>query len=252
MSDKQKKENIVVSLLCNIILPILILNYLSHPLGPRLALIIGLSFPISYGLGDYMKRKKINLISIFGIVSPLFTGGLALLRLEGIWFAIKEAAFPALVGLLTIPSAFLKKPFVVRFLIYNETVLNLPLIEARLVEYGAQGHLDNLFRRSSLFFSSGLLAGGAGMFVLAMAIFEPISKELSVFEQTHILNRQVARMIWMSNTMVILPMMLFGIWIVYHLLNGLRKYTHLDMHHLLMGKFASVWKWMTGIFNVKT
>ena len=106
------KENAFLNLIFNIALPVFILNKLSKTIGPLNALILALAFPLAYGAYDLIKRKKVNAFSILGLLNVSLTGGLALMGLNGFWFAVKEAAFPALVGCFVLGSAFTKKPFI--------------------------------------------------------------------------------------------------------------------------------------------
>ncbi|MFN3161931.1 MAG: VC0807 family protein [Pseudohongiellaceae bacterium] len=94
----QKPENPWVNILFNIIIPVIILNQLTRRLdenGPVIALVVALLFPLGYGIYDYLTRGKKNWLSLLGLVNVSFTGGMGLFQLEGIWFAIKEASFPA-------------------------------------------------------------------------------------------------------------------------------------------------------------
>ena len=97
-----KKENPFLNLLANIILPVFILNKTSLFPGENKALLalgVALIFPIGYGLWDLFKNSKTNYFSILGLVNTLITGLFAVFTLGGIWFAIKEAALQACLGM---------------------------------------------------------------------------------------------------------------------------------------------------------
>ena len=120
-----KKENVLLNMGFNILLPILILNKGDQFLGDLLSpyfentavpiLIIALLFPISYFFYDLITRKKYNFISILGLVSVLLTGGIGILEIPTEWFAIKEAAIPAIIGLAVILSLRTPYPLVRTF-----------------------------------------------------------------------------------------------------------------------------------------
>ena len=95
-----KQENPFWNFLFNIIIPIAILNNSDKfgDNGPLIALVLALAFPIGYSVRDIIVSGKPNMIAILGLLNVVFTGGLALLEVEGIWFAVKEAAFPAVIG----------------------------------------------------------------------------------------------------------------------------------------------------------
>ena len=120
-------ENGLFNLAFNILFPILILKYLTERIGALPTLVLALAFPVGYGIYDGLKRKKANVFSILGMTNVLLTGGLAVLGLGGIWFSIKEAAFPALVGLFVFLSAYSQKPFI-KTLFVNPQLINIDLL----------------------------------------------------------------------------------------------------------------------------
>src|SRR5690606_8442337 len=122
-NNPPKQENGLFNILFNILFPILILNNLSERFGAFNTLILALAFPIGYGIYDGVSRKKINFFSILGFLNTLLTGGLAVLALEGIWFAIKEAGFPLLIGVFVLGSAFTSKPFI-KTMFLNPHIIN--------------------------------------------------------------------------------------------------------------------------------
>ena len=107
-----KKENTFLNLGFNIFIPILILNKGDAWFGDALSslfentavavLLIAITFPIAYFIYDLVTRKKYNFISILGLISVLLTGGIGILEIPTQWFAVKEAAIPAIIGLVVI------------------------------------------------------------------------------------------------------------------------------------------------------
>jgi len=112
--NKRQQENVFLNILCNIIVPVTILNKGSSWWGNEsgvFTLLLALSFPVAYGLFELLQHQRKSLLSLMGILNVLLTGGLAILKTDGIWFALKEAAFPLLVGIFIGASAFTKKTF---------------------------------------------------------------------------------------------------------------------------------------------
>ena len=109
--NPRKKENILVNLLVNILIPTVILSKFSGEdhLGVELAIVVALGFPLAYGLREWFSTGKFNLFSAIGIVSIMLTGGMALLKLPPEYIAIKEAGIPAIFAILTLIS--LKRVF---------------------------------------------------------------------------------------------------------------------------------------------
>ena len=109
--EKAKQQNPLVSIVVNVVIPVAILSLLSKEkyLGPVWALVVGLMFPIGYGLHTLVKERKADFMSIIGIVSVTLTGVFGILKFPPEYIAIKEAAIPLLLGLAIIGS--LKTPF---------------------------------------------------------------------------------------------------------------------------------------------
>lgn len=226
------RENPLISLACNILIPIFALKKLSEPLGPGWALIIALAFPLVYGGWDLIKTKKPNVMSILGLLNTLITGGLALVGVTGHWFAVKEAAFPLLIGLFVFFSATRKRS-AIELLFLNPQLFRLE----RLQEAISVGNLEARFRHLMVnstrwlavsFFLSALLN-----LVLALAIFEPLPLELAELERQTRLNDQIASMTQWSMLVILLPSMAFLMTIFFVLVKKLKLLTGLSDDELL-------------------
>ena len=124
-----------IDLLVSIIIPSVILMKFSgdEHLGSVNALIIGLAFPLGWGLFELVRYHKKNFIALLGLISVGLTGGIGLLELDAGWLAIKEAAVPAVIGLAVLVSTRTRYPLV-RTLLYNPNVLDVDKIQASLEE----------------------------------------------------------------------------------------------------------------------
>ena len=137
-----QRENIWLNIGLNVIIPSILMSkggkiyeyFTKQPLESTLwLLVIALSFPIAYGVYDFIVRKKYNFFSILGFVSILITGAVAILELPKDWVAVKEAAIPALFALAILIS--LKTPFpLVKTFLYNPDIFDVPKIENALAE----------------------------------------------------------------------------------------------------------------------
>ncbi len=232
-----KRENPFVSLLINVILPVMVLQQLGKRLGeqgPLIALILALALPLGYGIWDYLRNKHKNYISLFGLVSVAFTGGFALLRLEGFWFAVKEAAFPALMAFGVAASAHSKKPLM-GALFYNDHLLRLPLIEQRLHENNQQSSFQRLNKKSTLWLSLSFILSSVLNYVLARMIFTELDPGLAADVRTDLLNGQIAKMTGMGFVAIALPMMIFTGAVLYYYLKSLGRLTQLSFEEMVKG-----------------
>lgn len=225
MRTQAKKENLLVSLIFNVALPILILSKLSSHLGPMRALVLALAFPFFYAIFDFYKRRQANPISILGFVSTLIKGLFALYKVDGFWFAVQEAAIPCFLGAFTIVSAWVNKPLVNYFL-YNENVFNLPLLESKLNETNSNDKFKILIWQITMIFGFAFFLGGILNYFLAINIIVSPAG-------TSEFNSQLAQMTLLAYLVVVLPKMvisLFGIW---WFIFKLKKMTGLKVNEIL-------------------
>ena len=231
-----RRENPLFNITFNILIPIVVLNKGHLFLGTNQAvmvLIIALSFPIAYGMYDFIKNKKKNIISIFGVLNILLTGGLALFKLKGIWFAVKEAAVPLLIGIFVLISNITRKNFF-EALIVNSSILNWPLIKEKIKSLSTSEKLKSLLKKATTLFSISFFISAILNFVLALYIFsEKNFVGLSEVEKEIILNKKIADMTWMGFVVIGLPMTLFSVFIFWWFLKRLRQLTELSLENLL-------------------
>lgn len=227
------KENPFVNLLANVVLPVFILNKFSssHPLA---ALAVALSLPLAYGLWSFYQSKKINFISLLGLLNTLFTGGFALLKLEGMWFAVKEAGFPFLIGCFVLFSAFGETPFL-QMLMFDTGLLNAEDINTRIRDQGASNAFKSLLKKTTFLFSLTFFFSALLNFLLAYHIFQKIPVELTEAQHADMLNQQIASMTWQGYVVIFLPSILLFFALMFFFFRSLSKLTGLPFDKLVKG-----------------
>lgn len=235
----RQQENPFFNLLFNILIPIVILNKGHLLFGNQsgvLALVLALLFPLFYGLFDFFKNKRKNIISAFGILNVLFTGGLALYKLDGIWFAVKEAGFPLLIGIFIFISAYTKKNFF-EYLTRSSHLLRWDLLEETGHISSSKNSFKKLFKKSTIMFSVSFFISAILNFILALYIFsEKGMAEISPEKKEIILNQKIADMTWLGFLVIGLPMTAFAIGIFWWFLKQLTKITGLPLEKILTTK----------------
>lgn len=224
----------LLNVLFNVIIPVLILNKGSTKLGAGLALGIALAFPLSYGLYDLISKKKWNPLSLLGFLNVSVTGTLALLGLGGIWFSIKEAFFPFLIGAFVWWSAGRKNPLIKTFLL-NPQTMQVDRIEQALKEKNKEPEFDLHIRQSTRFLSFSFFLSAVLNFALAQVIFTPLDVSMTHGEKSLLLNQQIAQMTTWSAVIIVIPSTIFLIFILWHLLKGIRDLTGLQNEEILKG-----------------
>ncbi len=218
-----KKENLLINLVFNILIPTLVLSKLSTEarLGPVVGLMVALAFPLGYGVWDFLERRKTNFISILGFTSVLLTGGLGLMQVSGMGFAIKEAAVPAVIGLAVMISLKTKTPLV-RTMLYNDQVIDVERVDAVLALKGNRRDFDRLMVEASWLLSISFLVSAALNFALARYLLKSPAG-------TAEFNAELGKMHFLSWPVIVIPsmaMMMFALW---RLLGGIKRITGLDM-----------------------
>jgi hypothetical protein len=222
-NQTEKPENVFVSLLFNIALPAIILSKLSDldRLGPIWALVAAFSFPLGYFIWDYIKRGKPNFIAILGFVSVLLSGGFGLFKLDGFWFAVKEAAIPLLIGVVVLGSTWTKKPLI-RALLYNDKIID---VEKVRLELEARGHVEAF--EKLLVKATWLLAGS---FLLSAILNYGLAIYLLTSPAgTPEFNQQLGKMTAMSYPVIVLPCMVIMGLALWVLIKGIKDLTGLDL-----------------------
>ncbi|MBL6990404.1 MAG: MFS transporter [Bacteriovoracaceae bacterium] len=215
------------NILCNIVIPVVILSKFSGEdhLGPVWGLIIALMFPISYGSYDLIDKKKWNFVSILGLVSVLLTGGLALLKLDGIWFAVKEAAIPTIIGLGVVISLKTKYSFA-KVILYNPKIFNVDKINQVLEEKNYQKRFEILLYRSTMLFVFSFVLSAILNFVLAVVILKSPSG-------TPEFNAELGKMTALSFPVIMVPCTVVLMLAIWYLIHGIKGITGLDLEGII-------------------
>ncbi len=232
-----KKENTLLNLGFNIVLPILILSKgkkwfggLLEPHFENVAvpiLIVAVLFPVAYFIYDYFKRSKYNIFSILGLISVLLTGGIAIFNIPTEWFAIKEAAIPFLLGAAVLIS--LKTPYpLIRTLLYNPEIIDVDKVHARLEANNSQAAFDRLLVKCTWLLAASFLVSSTLNFALARWIVVSPSG-------TDAFNAEVSKMMTWSWPVIAVPSMLIMMVALWILFGGIKQMTGLEIEEVLHG-----------------
>jgi hypothetical protein len=231
-SPAKKKENPLINLLCNIVVPtVVLMNFSSEKrLGPLWGLIVALVFPVGYGAYDLMTRKKTNFLSILGFVSVLLSGGLALAKLGGMWFAVKDALLPTIIGLAVLCTLRTKNPLI-RELLYNDNIIDVARVDAALVARGESARFDALLRRASIGLALTFIASAPVNFALARYV-------LTAPPGTPRFNEQLGKMHLLVWPVIAIPSMIAMMVVFWKLASGLVHLTGLTQDEIFRGEKA--------------
>lgn len=225
--QKKKKENPFVSIIFNIVLPFLVLSKLTSAdyLGSKYGLLVALAFPTIYFLYDWFKNRSTSFVAILGFVSVFLTGVIGMLELPSEWIAYKEASVPFLICCAILISMKTKYPLV-RKMLYNDTIMDVKLVDAVLDEKNYRFEFDRVLVNASYLLAASFLLSTITNFGLAKYLIHSPSG-------TEEFAQELARMTALSFPVNALPatiVMMFALW---YLIKNLTRITGLKMEEML-------------------
>ncbi|WOO43518.1 VC0807 family protein [Rubellicoccus peritrichatus] len=226
-----KRENMWANLGFNIILPMLLLSkgeaWLSS-VPPWGVLIIALAFPIGYFIYDLKERKKANGFSIIGFISVLLTGGIGLLKLSPMVFAIKETAVPLIFGVAVVASLKTKKPLI-RMMLYNPSVMDVDKVDRALdTEEKRNGFNKLMVNCTWIIAASFLVSATLNFFITRIVVTTDPNIDQAAF--TAEIGRQ-GFITWIVLTLATLPLMVFA---MYKLFKGIKELTGYGLEDVIL------------------
>ena len=227
MSEPRKPDSPILSILVNVVIPVAILSFLSKDkyLGPLWALVVGLAFPIGYGIRTLVRDRKADFMSIIGIVSVTLTGVFGILKLPPEYVAIKEAAIPLILGIVIIAS--LKTPFpLIKKILMTEALFDVDRLKAALKEKGTETVFENRL--------VGLTWGFACSFFLSAGLSYALAKIVLISEPgTEAYTAELGKMTGLSHVVVLVPVMIVMFFVMNKLFNTLTELTGCKLDDLL-------------------
>ncbi len=227
-----KRENPLMSLGFNIVLPVLIWSKGGDWFGlePTVSFLVALAFPVGYGLLDFFQRRKANLFSIIGFVSILLTGGIGLLQLPKEWIVFKGTAVPLVLGIVTLGSQFTRFPIVEKILM-NRELFEVDKIRARLDERGNREAFRQVLHRAGWLISGSFGVSAILNFVLASLI-------VTSDPGTDAFNKDLAQLQWVSYLVILAPVMAMTLWAFLQFAKGLQTLTGYELEEVMIGMAA--------------
>lgn len=222
-----KRERPLTSLLVNIVIPVCVLTFLSKEerLGPVWALVVAVAFPLVHGLKTLVRERKADVLAIVGLVSVLLTGVIGILSLPKEWIAVKEAAIPALVGLVLVGS--LKTPFpLIKKLMLTEAVFDVDRLWSALRERNTVAQFEKRLVGLTWGFASAMFLSSGLNYVLAKMVLQSEEGSAAYAEE-------LGKMTGLSNIVVLIPVMGIMIFVFNSLFKTLAELTGLELNDVL-------------------
>lgn len=254
-ANPPKQEHPLANILLNVIIPVLILSYLSKDpvvqaqlgkmakpwhLGPLKALLAALSFPIGYGLWHFVTTRKGNFFSALGLVSVLLTGGLTLYLWNqngtvksnaGVLFGFKEAVIPLVLGIAILTSHRSASPLI-RVFLYNDSIFDIAKIENRIAEIAAQADYERLLYGATKLFAASFFLSSLMNLGLAQWFFRGF--DATAIDALETYNAIIAKVTGWGFAVIGLPILVFLFLTLRRLLKGLGVLTGFKDEELML------------------
>jgi intracellular septation protein A len=221
------KPRPMIDLIVSIIIPSFILMKLSSEayFGATGGLIVALAFPLGWGIFELIKYRKFNFVALLGLLSILLTGGIGLFELDTKWLAIKEAAIPAVIGVVVLVSTFTPYPLV-KTLLFNPNVMDVEKIKLKLAEHNCNDVFEKRLMKASYLVVCSFIFSATMNYILAKwLVTSPAGTEQ--------FNEQLGQLTLYSYPMIVLPSMLMLLGVFYYLWRTIRDLTGLKLTEVL-------------------
>jgi len=254
-TPKPAQEHPLANILINVLIPVLALSYLSKDpaiqeilgkdvrpwhIGPLKALLVGLAFPIGYGIWFFAKTKKMNFFSGLGLFSVLLTGGLTLFLWNkdgtvkehaAVLFGLKEASIPFVLGIAIIASHWSKTPLLRTFL-YSDSLFDVNKIENKVKELDKDKDYRKVILNATILFSMSFFISTLMNFGLAIYFLGDLNHAAP--DAMSVYNEKVAKITGWGFVVIGVPIMVFLFFTLRKLLSGLRNLTGFKDEELMM------------------
>ncbi len=250
-----KDEHPLANILINVIVPVLILSLFSKDpvlqamlgkavrpwhLGPVKAIILALALPIGYGIWYFVKTRKPNFFSGIGLLSVVLTGGLTLYLWNpdgtvkanaGLFFGLKEALIPLMLGIAILFSQRTANPLI-RVFLYNASIFDIPKIEGRIAELAAESAYTQLLLGATRLFATSFFLSSLMNLGLAQWFFRGFDAQ--AVDALEVYNGIIAKITGWGFAVIGLPILIFLFFTLMRLLAGLRRLTGLKDDELML------------------
>lgn len=200
---------------------------------PTQALIVALAFPLLFGAYSFFKERKMNYIALLGLINVLASGVLTILALGGIWFAVKEAFFPLLIGVFVYASSFTKKPFF-KSMFLNPSTFDIKRLIQALDSEEKVHRFSELMKAATKGLSFSFLLSAILNFGLAKYIFTPVDEALSELQKQELLNEQLSKMTAYSFVVIMIPILVVVSIVLFKTFKRTTEITGLTLEDLML------------------
>ena len=139
----------LINVLLSVLAPVLVLDHCSATgpglleLGTTRAMALALALPLGCGVWMFIERRRLDPITLFGLMGTILTGVITIYANTGDgsairpdtpwWYAAKEALIAALLGGAMLVTAR-RRDSMLRLFLYSDSLFDVARIEKRIAE----------------------------------------------------------------------------------------------------------------------
>ncbi len=214
---------LAVDLGLNVVWPLVFLWGLSDRFTPLVGLGLALIGPLIAALITIVQQRRVSGLSALALIGVLVSGGIGVLQLDARWFAVKEAAIPAIIGALTAASS--RTRYALVRTAFTE-ILDGVKLEAALASRGAQAAAHEVMAKATVRMGGVWLFLGIASGLLAFAM-------VSGAPGTPAYNEDVGRYTAWSFGLVNLPSMAAMVWVMQKALDEVAAHSGIAIDDLV-------------------
>ncbi len=247
MATMDKGTKSLLNIVLSVLAPVLVLEHCSTQgggwweWGTAWAMAVALAFPLSCGLATYLPSKRLDPLTLVGLLGTVLTGVVTLYANTGDgalrpdtpwWYAAKEALI-ALILSGAVVSNTRGEGSLLRSFVYSDAVFNVKAIERCIAEQNKQTAYHALLTRASLGMAGSLAFSAAANFLLALYFLLPVL-DMPAAKQAVEYNYAVGKMTWWGYIVIGLPLATSLLLVIRYLARCLSRLTGLGEKQLYL------------------
>lgn len=238
----------LLNVLLSVLAPVLVLDHCSTSgpgileLGTTWAMVVALSLPLGCGVWMFLERRKVDPITLFGLMGTILTGVVTIYANTGDgaairpdtpwWYAGKEALIALLLGGAMLVTAR-RSDSMLRLFLYSDSLFDVRRIEKIISEKQMEKAYDSLLWKASAFTACTLFFSAAANFGLSLYFLLPVLNQ-PADKQVLEYNYAVSSMTWWGYLVIGVPLMITLIMVMRFLLRQLGELTGLSRDELMI------------------
>ncbi len=245
-----KATQSLLNVFLSVLAPVLILDNCSTEgpgfweLGTATALAVALSLPIACGVWSFVSCRRVDPVTLFGLLGTILTGVVSIYANTGEgaairpdtpwWYAAKEALIALLLGGAMLVSAK-SESSMLRAFVYSDALFDIRSIEKAVSERNCRAEYERVLWKASFFTACSLFVSAAANFALALYFLLPVPG-LPSDEQPVAYNYAVSNMTWWGYLIIGVPLMATIVGVMRYLMRALGEVSGLGRERVMMGR----------------